>query len=380
MTIPLPVSLNSDEIDAFGKEVDEIYEETMGSLGSKDANYIKRLVKFERILSFCARWIIIASVFFIPKYWTHSYVSWEGFYLIIGLGTALLSLAKILENMEIGHNILHGQWDWMRDPEINSTTWEWDHACPADQWKHSHNVTHHTWTNVLGKDYDVGYGVMRISDQQKWRPRYIIQPLLNVILALLFEWGIAIHDVNLKRLFIGNPEQIAHNKMLMKRIRQKASRQILKDYIAWPLLSGPFFLYVLTANIVANIVRNLWTNVIIFCGHFPKNVHVFKKADIEGETRSHWYVRQLLGSANITGSKLFHLLTGHLSFQIEHHLFPDMPSNRYQEVAPRVRALCQRYSLPYNTGSLARQYGTTTWKIWRLSFPGGKTTMPSYPK
>jgi fatty acid desaturase len=42
------------------------------------------------------------------------------------LGTAGLSVAKILENMEIGHNVLHGQWDWMRDPKIHSTTWEWD--------------------------------------------------------------------------------------------------------------------------------------------------------------------------------------------------------------------------------------------------------------
>ena len=54
-------------------------------------------------------------------------------------GTTGLSIAKILENMEIGHNILHGQWDWMRDPKIHSTTWEWDYATPAAQWKHAHN-------------------------------------------------------------------------------------------------------------------------------------------------------------------------------------------------------------------------------------------------
>ena len=47
------------------------------------------------------------------------------------LGTAALSLAKILDNMEIGHNVLHGQWDWMRDPKIHSSTWEWDHTSPA---------------------------------------------------------------------------------------------------------------------------------------------------------------------------------------------------------------------------------------------------------
>jgi len=374
MAIALPVKLNESEIEEFAKEVDAIYEEVKASLGTRDERYIKRLIKIERTISFVARWMIIASLAFLPNWWGHSYVSWNAFYGIIGLGTFLLGLAKILENMEIGHNVLHGQWDWMRDPEINSTVWEWDHACPADQWKHSHNVIHHTWANVLGKDYDVGYGVLRISDQQKWKPRYLLNPIFNFVLAVLFEWGIGIHDINLKRLFIGTDEQLAHNKMLLKRFRQKAIRQAVKDYVVWPALSGPFFLYVLLANVTANVMRNLWTNMIIFCGHFPNDVYVFKKSDIEGETRGQWYVRQLLGSANITGSKLFHILTGHLSHQIEHHLFPDMPSNRYPEVAPRVRALCVRYGLPYNTGSLLRQYGTTTWKIWRLALPGGTTS------
>jgi linoleoyl-CoA desaturase len=111
--------------------------------------------------------------------------------------------------------------------------------------------------------------------------------------------------------------------------------------------------------------------VIIFCGHFPAGVHHFTVADVEGESRAAWYVRQLLGSCNIGGGRLFHILSGNLSHQIEHHLFPDMPSNRYPEIAPRVRALAARYDLPYNTGSLWRQFGTTTWRIWRLSLPGG---------
>ena len=150
--IPLPVKLSQVEMEEFGKEVDGIYEEVMATLGTKDEQYIKRLIKLERTMSFAARWMIMGSLFFLPNWFSHPYVSWNLFLAIISSGAFLLGLAKILENMEIGHNVLHGQWDWMRDPEINSTVWEWDHACPADQWKHSHNVIHHTWTNVLGKD------------------------------------------------------------------------------------------------------------------------------------------------------------------------------------------------------------------------------------
>ena len=78
-----------------------------------------------------------------------------------------------------------------------------------------------------------------------------------------------------------------------------------------------------------------------------------------------------MASCNVGGGKLFRILSGNLSHPIKHHSFPDMCSNRYPEIAPRVRALAQRYGLPYNTGSLARQYGKTTWTIWRLAFPGG---------
>jgi linoleoyl-CoA desaturase len=81
-------------------------------------------------------------------------------------------------------------------------------------------------------------------------------------------------------------------------------------------------------------------------------------------------LRQLLGSANITGSPLFHLMSGNLSHQIEHHLFPDLPSNRYAELAPQVRALCERFRLPYNTGSLARQTASVWRRIIRLALPG----------
>jgi linoleoyl-CoA desaturase len=260
----------------------------------------------------------------------------------------------------------------MRDPQIQSATWEWDHVCPSDQWKHSHNVVHHTWTNVMGKDRDVGYGMLRVTEQQKWHPFYLLQPLSAALMALLFEWFIALHDLEINRVLAGkrNPAEL---RPMLRGIGRKVARQGLKDYVLWPLLAGPFFLYVLAANVVANVIRNVWTYVIIFCGHFPAGVHYFHAEEIADETRAQWYVRQLLGSCNIDGGPLFHVMSGNLSHQIEHHLFPDMPSNRYPEVAPRVRALCVRYGLPYNTRPLGRQFGSTMWKIVQLSLPTART-------
>jgi len=133
----------------------------------------------------------------------------------------------------------------------------------------------------------------------------------------------------------------------------------------------------MAANAVACIIRNLWTFMIIFCGHFSQGVYVFNRKQVVNETRAHWYVRQILGSCNIKGGKLFHILSGNLSHQIEHHMFPDMPSNRYPEIAPRVRALCARYKLPYNTGSLISQFGGTLVRILRMTFPGGSHKQPA---
>ena len=282
-----------------------------------------------------------------------------------------LSVAKILENMEIGHNILHGQWDWMRDPKIHSTTWEWDSVTPAAQWQHSHNELHHNFTNVIGKDNDLGYGIMRVDEDQPWHPMHLGQPLWNFINAWFFEYGIAAYDLELR----GNLKRGKQKSEKFRRegtaVLNKIKKQVTKDYVVHPLLSGPSFLTTIAANYTANTVRNLWSHSVIMCGHFPEGVQTFEKRSIDGETKPEWYLRQMLGSANISGSKLMHIMTGNLSHQIEHHLFPDLPSNRYGEIAPRVQALFERYDLDYCARPLPQQVYSAWHKVVRLSLPNG---------
>jgi linoleoyl-CoA desaturase len=114
--------------------------------------------------------------------------------------------------------------------------------------------------------------------------------------------------------------------------------------------------------------------MIIFCGHFPDGALHFTEEELEDETRAEWYLRQVLGAANFTGSPLLHVLSGNLGFQIEHHLYPDLPSNRYAEISVRVRELCDKYDLPYTTGPLHRQYGQALRTIMKLSLPNRFTS------
>ncbi|MDO9407341.1 acyl-CoA desaturase [Patulibacter sp.] len=354
--------LSSEQIEEIGAEFQKIHDEVKGDLGDRDANYIRSIIEFHRRLTALSRIVLMASRY--PPAWL--------------LGTAGLSVAKILENMEIGHNVMHGQWDWMNDPQIHSSTWDWDTASTAASWKHSHNYVHHTYTNVIGLDKDVGYEFMRVDPKQRWSPEFLAQPLINILVMLFFEWGVAIHDMDLEAIKKGTKKKSDLMNDL-KGIGKKGGRQVLKDYILFPALSGKHWKKTLKANFTANIVRNVWSNAIIFCGHFPDQAYTFTEEEIADETRGGWYVRQLLGAANIEGSDTFHLMSGNLSYQVEHHLFPDMPSSRYKEIAPKVKALCEQYELPYNTGPFWQQWLMVQRTILRLAFPGGKETPKSPP-
>jgi linoleoyl-CoA desaturase len=173
--------LTDEDIETLGAELDAIRAEVVASRGESDAAYIRKVIDVQRKLELSSRAVLLFSLF--PPAWL--------------AGTAGLSVAKILENMEIGHNVMHGQWDWMNDPEIHSSNWEWDTAQPAEQWKHSHNELHHTYTNVVGRDNDLGYGIMRVDEDQRWHPMHLGQPLWNFINACFFEYGIASYDLEL---------------------------------------------------------------------------------------------------------------------------------------------------------------------------------------
>jgi linoleoyl-CoA desaturase len=355
--------LTKADIENLGRELDAIRDQVIASRGERDAAYIRRMIKITRGLELGSRAVLLVSIF--PPAWI--------------VGTIGLSISKILDNMEVGHNILHGQWDWMRDPKIHSTTWEWDNVTPAAQWKHSHNELHHTYTNVLGKDNDLGYGIMRVDEDQRWKKGNLGQPLYNFVNMLFFEYGIAAYDLDLKKnLATKERRNDPDFKARFKVVRRKIARLATKDYLIHPLLSGPSFFHTLAANFVANMVRNIWTHSVIMCGHFPEGVQTFSRKSIVGETRGEWYLRQMLGSANISGSRLMHIMTGNLSYQIEHHIFPDINSNRYQEIAPKVQAIFERYGLTYVTGPLPKQVASAWWKVIRLSLPNGFMRLNSH--
>jgi len=345
--------LTAAQLDAFGTELDSLRQEVLDDLGQRDADHIRSMVRRHRYAEIGGRTLIHFSID--PFTWA--------------AGVGLLTSAKILENMEIGHNVMHGQYDWMNDPTLNSQTYEWDAVSEKDSWRRTHNYEHHTYTNIIGKDRDFGYGLLRMSDDEPWRPDHLWQILKFASLSAMFQWGVAVHEMEWEKISTGEKSLREKLKPVLIPFWKKSAKQLAKVYVVFPLLAGPFAPKVIAGNFLANFGRNIWASSIIFCGHFPEGVHTFTEEECKNESRGHWYYRQLLGSCNFRGKRWLHIMSGHLSYQIEHHLFPDIPAHRYPEIAPRVEALCAKYGLPYNSDTFFNQYKTVLTRILRYSLP-----------
>ncbi len=353
-------SLSDEELEEFGNKLDALRQEVIDDLGSRDVEHIRRMIRLSRYSEIGGRGLIHFSL---------TPLSWM-------LGVGLLSFSKILENMEIGHNIMHGQYDWTNDPALLSRDYEWDTVCDGDSWRKTHNFEHHTYTNIIGLDRDYGYGIVRLSDEIPWQPQHLIQYIQYGVLSGLFQWGVALNELEFDRILSGEV-RLRDKIPFLKRFARKASRQFAKDYVLFPLLAGPMAPKVVLGNAMANLGRNLWASTIIFCGHFTENAETFRQEDCQNESRGAWYYRQLLGSSNFTGGKWLHIMSGHLSFQIEHHLFPDLPAERYEALAPKLHSLCEEYGLPYNTGTFGQQYRTVLARIARYALPPKELLAPA---
>jgi fatty acid desaturase len=348
--VPEYAHLSDADLDAFAAELEAIRRDIEVSRGAKDRAYITRAIGFQRCLEIAARLTIAKS---------KGKFGWA-------VGTAALAAAKSIENMELGHNISHGQWDWMNDPEIHSNTWEWDTAGLTSQWRYSHNYRHHVFSNIVGVDDDHGFRVIRVTRDQEWQRSTLLQPLGAVLLAMAFEWGVALHGL----ISVQDQETSEAGKSAQKSaLIRKMARQAGKDYVLFPALSRRRWWRTLGANVVANGLRSAWAYIVIVCGHFVDGAEKFMPSVLEGETKPEWYLRQMLGTANFEAGPVLRFMTGNLCYQIEHHLFPDLPHNRYPEIAERVRALCVTYDLPYTTGPLLRQYLLTVRTICKLALP-----------
>lgn len=326
-----PQSQNQDRerIAAFGRELEALRREVELDLGESDAQHIQRIGQLSARLELVGRSLIHFS--FEPV----------GF----SLGTAALWAHKTLELMEIGHMALHGCYDGLPGSQrFQSEDFHWKAPIDEAAWKTGHNVRHHQFTNIAGKDPDLDFGALRLSARIPWKPAHGLQPFSNYFSWLGFTTAINLHVTGVLSL-LGQgageaaPKRSAFNKWL---------RYYGREYGLFPLLAGPFFPKVLLANALSEVGRDLYAAAIIYCGHVAADDY---PSDYEPATRADWYVMQAEAARDVQVPGWVSILCGGLDLQIEHHLFPRLPPNRLRAIAPRVRELCTKYGVGYRAGS-----------------------------
>jgi fatty acid desaturase len=176
-------------------------------------------------------------------------------------------------------------------------------------------------------DDDLGYGVLRVSRDQEWKPSYLLAPLRAVLLSMVFEWGIALHDLYAEQEHQQTEEAKAELKRAMIR---KMVRQAGKDYLFFPALNGRRFLRTFLANLVANGFRNGWAYIVIVCGHFADGAEKFTPAAVENETKPEWYLRSVNRTSRGPGPE------GHERKPLLPNRAPPVPRSAQQQV-PRDR-------------------------------------------
>ena len=348
----------SRRISAFGQAIDTLRREVELELGESDAQHIRNITQLSNRLEWVGRSLIHFS--FEP--------------LSFAAGTAALWAHKTLELMEIGHMALHGAYDGLPGAErVQSHSFRWKAPIDEASWKVGHNVRHHQYTNIAGRDPDLDFGRLRLSARIPYQPAHAFQPVSNVFSWFGFATAINLHvtgmlDAYLKR---APSEVLADREPATIRAAQRTFvskwvRYHGREYLLFPLLAGPFFPKVALANWLSEVGRDLYSAAIIYCGHVGAHDY---PADTEPATRAHWYVMQVEAARDVQLPEWLSILCGALDLQIEHHLFPRLPPNRLRQIAPRVRAICEAHGVEYRTDSWPRTLRSVVRELARLRKP-----------
>jgi fatty acid desaturase len=331
----------------LGEELDDVKQRAMARMGAEDVTYVRRLNRFSRGMEIAGRLLI--------------HLSPEPVTFFLGVGA--LWIHKQLQSTEIGHTALHGAYDRLPGGEaFASKKFRWDTPIDEESWRLAHNVRHHGNTNVAGRDPDVDFGPVRLTTQTQHSVWHRFQlPFALAVVFPFFALTINTHVTGLTEAL--SPEDrplhfladrsAASRRGAWKKALRKYVPYYLYNFVLFPLLAGPFFWKVLLGNVLAEMMRDVYSAATIFCGHVGHDVKSYP-AGTRAHGRGQWYAMQIASTNNFEVSRPISVLCGGLDRQIEHHLFPALPPPRLREIAPEVRAICERYGIDYKSASWGR--------------------------
>ncbi|UJR82666.1 fatty acid desaturase family protein [Sandaracinus amylolyticus] len=340
---------DAERLRRFGDELDAIKARVEAEIGEEDLAYVRRMNRFSRTMEVLGRVLIHVS----PEP-----ITWSA-------GVIALWIHKQLQATEIGHTVLHGAYDRIEgNGKFDSKKWWWLVPIDEESWRYGHNVRHHGATNVAGKDADIHFGPVRLTEQTPHRAEHRFQ-LLFALAVLFPNFGFLmnLHFTGLNDLHWDNglpggekqldfiPDRSPESRRLAwKRALRKYVPYYAYEYVLFPLLAGPFFWKVLLGNWLSDTMRDVYSAATIFCGHVGERTKSYDPGT-KSKSRGEWYAMQIEASNDFEVPWVVSVLCGGLDRQIEHHLFPKLAPQRLRAIAPEVRALCAKYGVEYRTGS-----------------------------
>ena len=355
------MNMNAESYAAFGAEIDAVRRRIEAELGDADVRYIKRISWISRGLEVLGRGLIHFS--FEPITWS--------------VGVLSLAVHKQLHSSEIGHTVLHGAFDKLPGAErFRSKGYWWETPIDEECWHEGHNIRHHQYTNIVGKDPDCRYGLIRLNAHvphepvqrhQAWHALYV-WPTLGASMAANFAGLVDHYTRTPDRYEVLPDDSRATARRAHWRWARKAVPYYAKEYVLFPLLAGPMFWKVALGNFVASMIQNVYAAATIFCGHVGEDTAAFPEGT-RAQSRGQWYAMQVEGANNFEVPLPVSILCGALDKQIEHHLFPRWPTQRLRQAAPEIAAICQRHGVRYRSTSWPRALAAVFRQLRRLGRP-----------
>jgi linoleoyl-CoA desaturase len=354
---------------SFGAAIDEIRGRIEAKVGAEDVARVRRLDGISRSLEVVGRGLILVS--FEP--------------VLFGAGVIALWLHKQLQATEIGHTALHGAYDRLEGAErFQSKTFRWQVPIDEESWRQGHNVRHHQYTNVAGKDPDVHFGPVRNTEHSPHSvASYLGIPITLLLTFPSFGFFMNMHFTGLNDVYGANGPGVHHvltdrSWKSIGRAHWRTARKYIpyysKEFVLFPalaLLTGASVGKMLLGAWLSEVMRDVYSAATIYCGHIGEHVASYPEGT-RAHGRGQWYAMEVEATQNFEVSGPLSILCGGLDRQIEHHLFPKLPPERLREVSAEVRAACEAHGVRYRSAGWGTTLAGAFRHIARLSRkPGG---------
>jgi linoleoyl-CoA desaturase len=349
------------DLTAFGRDIDAVRRRIEAQIGTPDVRYIKRVARVSRAFEVAGRLAIHFSLDPVT----------------FGLGVLALAVHKQLHGAEVGHTVLHGAFDKLPGAEgYRSQGYWWESPIDERSWHEGHNIRHHQYTNVVGKDPDCRYGTVRLNEQVPYEPHHEHQAWHPLFIWPSFSFNMAMHFSGMIDVYLrpaGDFDFIPdRSRKSVAEAHRRALRKLVpywgKEYVLFPLLAGPMFLKVVLGNWMAEVLRSVYSAATIFCGHVGEHTRDYGP-QTRARGRGEWYAMQVEAANNFEVPLPVSILCGTLDRQIEHHLFPRWPTNRLREASAEIRRICEAHGVRYQSASWAQTLRGVFRRLRTLSRP-----------